>query len=610
MGHEWHLTQRLTRVLCIAALLLGAEAAQARIIHVSHEGAEDNPGTDEAPLRTISSALEAVGPGDTIRIHAGIWGEIITPTVSGEPDRPITLEGERGPDGEWLTVLDIGVPVTGWRPAPEIGEGVFKTAELDFVPYSMTLDGRQVLRMHDRRVMEPGIGFEYLALPSDAPVEEEVSHYVDELGFWDGIEVIYGAYEGVTYIRFRDKDDPTGMDLRAAPAGGGIRLEDVSHWTIRDIRITNAEDCVVIRGEDARHNTVEDCFLSNGHNRVVITAGAAHNTVRNNEMTLNYHGHDDPGAWGTRERTRHTATRCRIYRVFKYIQGPSSSDDRGVLVRGAGPGNEIAGNHIYSGLIGISLSDNRDTRVHHNTIHGMSSIGILTSQAGQRGSVDLHVHDNLVYDCNINFRLHHYNNTLPGERREYHYRNLSWQRPGLGTHVFVHWTAREMAKGADHPELYLYHNSFVGGRIGFSPSGWSVDAGGTPGIWLLNNVFAADTALGGASDFVTDPAMMGPVDHNLVIGSIAHGGAAWVGQHNAIVDGDTSRSFDAPLDFEPVAESPARNLGLDLSRPFEVMGHRSDALPGMEPGYFDGDAPDAGAVQFGRRTPSVLRLVH
>ncbi|MFP4249587.1 MAG: right-handed parallel beta-helix repeat-containing protein [Armatimonadota bacterium] len=591
-------------LLCIALLTCSVDATRAATLHVAKDGAAGDPGTAEQPLATIAEAVERAGPGDTIRVHEGRWSETIAPGVSGEADAPIVLEGERGPDGEWLTVLDIGVPVTGWEPAPEVGEGVFKTDDLGFVPYSMTLDGKQILRIFDRRMTPEGGGFDLLALPPDGPMDMEYGHLVEEQGFWDGIEVIYGAAEGMTYIRFRHGDDPTDMKLLAAPGGGGIRLQDVSHWTIRDIRISNAEDCVVIEGEDAHDNIVERCFLSNGHNRVVITAGAAHNSVRENEMTLNYFGYDDPGAWGAAEKTMHTSIRCRIYLAFKHIQGPNASDDRGVLIRRAGPGNEVAGNHIYAGLIGISLSDNSDTRVHRNVIHGMSSIGVLTSETAQRGSVDLRVHDNLVYDCNINFRLHHYNNCLPEARREYLYRNLSWQPEGLGSHIYVHWTSREMAEGAAHPELYLYHNTFAGGRTGFSPSGWSADDGGNQGIWLLNNIFSATTALAGSSTYMSDAAMMGPVDYNLIAGAINHGGAEWVGGHTMHLDEPGALwALEAMPDFELAEDSPARGLGLDLSRPFEVMGRRHDALPGMEPGYFDGDAPDAGALQFGEQAP-------
>lgn len=591
--------------ICIAGMLCCSQA-RAATIHVAKDGAAGNPGSEEQPLDTIAAAVERARPGDIIRVHAGTWRETVTPAVSGEPDAPIVLEGERGPDGEWRTVLDIGVPVTGWEPAPEVGEGVFRTDDLGFNPHSMTLDGRQILRMHDTRIMQPGTGLRYLALPPDAPVEEEYGHYVEGLGFWDGVEVIYGSLDGVTYIRFRDGDDPTGMDLRAAPAGGGIQLQDVGHWTIRDLRITNAEDCVVIEGEGAHDNTVERCFLSNGHNRVVITEGAAHNTVRDNEMTLNYHGFDDPGAWGAAEKSLYTATRCRVYRVFKTIQGPGGSDDHGVWVRRTGPGNEVAGNHIYAGLIGVSLADTPETSVHHNVIHGMSSIGVLTSEVARRGAVDLQVHDNLVYDCNINIRLHHYNNCLPDARREYHYRNLSWQREGMGSHIYVHWTSKEITEGCEPPSLYLYHNTFAGGLRGFVTSGWADDDGGNPGIWLLNNIIGGDIALYGSSPFMAGPEMMGPVDHNWIIGAINHGDAAWLGEHNVVAAAGPWPA-DAVPNFTLDEDSPARGIALDLSRPFEVMGRAHDALPGIRPGYFEGDAPDAGALQFGETAPVAPR---
>ena len=589
--------------LCLSCCTRPGHAA---VYHVSHDGAAGNPGTQEQPLLTIAAALELAGPGDTIRIGPGHWAETVAPTLSGEPDAPIVLEGERGPDGEWLTILDIGVPVSGWEPAPEVGAGVFKTSALGFAPYSMTLDGKQVLRIFDR-IMADERGFAMLALPTDAPPVDPYSGYVEEQGFWDGVEVAYGVRDDVTYLRFREGRDPSDADLRAAPAGGGIMLDGVARWTIRDMRFSNAQDCIVIQGENAQHNIVERCFLSNGHNRVVITGGAAHNVVRDNEMTLNYYGYDDPGAWGAAEKSMHTSIRCHVYRTFKTIQGPGSADDHGVLLRRTGPGNEVYGNHIYAGLIGVSVGQSPDTRVYRNVIHGMSSIGILTSEDAGRGPVDLQVYENLVYDCNINFRLHHYNNSLPGERREFHYRNLSWQPPGLGSHIYVHLTSKEMPEGRAHPELYLYHNSYIGGLRGFSPSGWATDADGLKGIWLLNNIFSASMSLAGSMVFMGDAAMMGPVDHNLAVGAINHGGAEWIGPNNVVIEEpEAIWPLDAMPDYELAADSPARGIGLDLSRQFEVMGRAHEALPGMEPGYFSGDAPDAGALQFGEKPPVEL----
>ncbi|MBD3291719.1 MAG: hypothetical protein GF393_02250, partial [Armatimonadia bacterium] len=325
------------------------------------------------------------------------------------------------------------------------------------------------------------------------------------------------------------------------------------------------------------------------------------------EMTLNYYGFDDPGAWGASEPTTHTSKRCRVYRTFKLIQGPGGSDDHGVWLRRCGAGNEVSGNHIYAGLIGVSVGDSTDVEVHHNVIHGMSSIGVLTSEDARRGAVDLRVHDNLIYDCNLNIRLHHYNNCLPDARREYFYRNVSWQRPGMGGHIFVHWTSKEITEGCEPPPLYLYHNTFAGGRRGFTTSGWADDDGGNPGIWLLNNIIGGDIALYGSSPFMAGPEMMGPVDHNWIIGPVNHGDAAWLGEHNVTAPEAPPWPADSIPDFALAEDSPARGIALDLSQPFEVMGRPHDALPGMQPGYFAGDAPDAGAVQFGEEVPVAPR---
>ena len=54
-------------------------------------------------------------------------------------------------------------------------------------------------------------------------------------------------------------------------------------------------------------------------------------------------------------------------------------------------------------------------------------------------------------------------------------------------------------------------------------------------------------------------------------------------------------------DFRLTENSPARKIGIDLSRPFRLNGVEHQPLPGMRPGYFSGDRPDAGAIQYGAR---------
>ena len=45
------------------------------------------------------------------------------------------------------------------------------------------------------------------------------------------------------------------------------------------------------------------------------------------------------------------------------------------------------------------------------------------------------------------------------------------------------------------------------------------------------------------------------------------------------------------------SDSPAYQSGIDLSKSFTLRNTTYAKLPGMEPGYFPGDAPNMGAVQ-------------
>lgn len=67
------------------------------IIHVAMTGDDANPGTEEAPLRTIDCAAGRAQPGDTVRVHEGEYREWVRPRVSGLSDRRrITFEAAPG----------------------------------------------------------------------------------------------------------------------------------------------------------------------------------------------------------------------------------------------------------------------------------------------------------------------------------------------------------------------------------------------------------------------------------------------------------------------------------------------------------------------------------
>lgn len=104
---------------CLA--LLAASNALARDLHVDGRNAvaeDTNPGTMEAPLRTISAAAALAEPGDTVRVHPGVYRESVTLTRSGAPGKPIVFRSEV-PREAVLCGSDV---VSGWQPA---GPGVW-----------------------------------------------------------------------------------------------------------------------------------------------------------------------------------------------------------------------------------------------------------------------------------------------------------------------------------------------------------------------------------------------------------------------------------------------------------------------------------------------------
>jgi hypothetical protein len=61
-------------------ILMGIAAfGHAAELHVAVSGKDDNPGTKDAPLRTIQRAADLAQPGDTITVHAGTYRERVNP---------------------------------------------------------------------------------------------------------------------------------------------------------------------------------------------------------------------------------------------------------------------------------------------------------------------------------------------------------------------------------------------------------------------------------------------------------------------------------------------------------------------------------------------------
>ena len=67
-----------------------------RTLYVSPDGRDDNPGTADAPFRTINAALWKAGPGDTVTVRGGVYTERIRFRSGGDEGKTITLRSSPG----------------------------------------------------------------------------------------------------------------------------------------------------------------------------------------------------------------------------------------------------------------------------------------------------------------------------------------------------------------------------------------------------------------------------------------------------------------------------------------------------------------------------------
>ena len=70
-----------------------------RHLYVAPRGSNSNPGTQNAPWRSIAKALSAARPGDTVVFRAGTYGArgtVATAETSGTAKAPITFKGQPG----------------------------------------------------------------------------------------------------------------------------------------------------------------------------------------------------------------------------------------------------------------------------------------------------------------------------------------------------------------------------------------------------------------------------------------------------------------------------------------------------------------------------------
>ena len=254
-----------------------------RVFHVALTGDDTFEGSEASPIRHIQTAAERAMPGDTVRVHAGIYRERIDPPRGGDsPERPITIEaagnGEavlcgsdvlnawtRGPDGLWHAKIPEHV-ISGVNPFATLIKGDwFRGMGRPHHTAMLFLDGEELLEAPSALGLEAYTWF--------AEVEQGVTRIRADFGEVDPnrhlVEattrptVFYPSRTGIDHVVVR------GLTLRHAATNWAPPTAEQpallgTHWSkgwvIEDNRITHSRCVGISLGKygDAHDNTSGD----------------------------------------------------------------------------------------------------------------------------------------------------------------------------------------------------------------------------------------------------------------------------------------------------------------------------------------------------------------
>jgi len=420
--------------LCLSLVLLAVGsppfAGMYFVDGAAPNASDDNPGSADAPWRTIARAGKAaeLQPGDTVRIRSGVYREHIEITVSGTEGAPITFEAEPGGVVVVKGSEIIQGPWTEPAKQPDVKE-----------PFPNAFTGVFQTQLTDDFFTDPRFTASY-ADPATRWVSQV---FVDDRKPLQriGLDPIYNndEYEKLTIVG-RDISDLSNDSFYFDPATQtlSVKLIGRPEWSLMEVGVRGftltAQEVhdVVIRGIDFRHNRqpggqwpmasisgcdrviVEDCSfaladfcgLGLGRSRdcVVRRCDLSHNGDTGlgmgecedcliEECTLNYNNYRrfSPGwhAGGMKcipNNKRCTIRHCEAaYNTLSDgIWFDSANEDIRIIENVAhhngscgifyeiNPGGGIiAGNLCYANQVrGIYISGSQNTWVVHNTVAG------------------------------------------------------------------------------------------------------------------------------------------------------------------------------------------------------------------------------------------------
>ena len=533
----------------VCALCCCAAAAHGREVTVT-------PGAPGEPV--LGRAVEAAEPGDVIHLRKGVYRETITITKS------VSVVGEEG------TVLDPSQPLhPDWGPAEDMGKGVYR-APVERHPRVLCIDGRIIPELNPEN---PGCSSEekgdwywrrLLAVGTPRTGFERIR------ALW-----VYRQDEKAMYVHLADDADPARLHWSASwEAVPIVSFKGAANAAVTGLTLAHGYRGVVFE-EGALHCALRDCTIGPWDAEgVFLRSGASDCLVEGNEIFRG--AYED---WVPHDTSR------ELYEIWQTHKLAGYWDRVGIDMVRLGAGNRIHANHVYETFDGIDLGDSeteslsiplydpdagRDTEIWENVIERTRDSGIELGA----GCINVRVHHNILRQTHGGLRF-----KLPRIGPVFIYRNLL-----IDGAPYNIWYSMD-----DSPaEGYVYHNTIIGGKAALA---WQLRRKtpiGTPNWHYLNNLVI------GTGGFFRPWRGETPVnftaDYNVVMGdSKPYPNDPTKDSHSRYVEAVPMAPGFPP---KPLPGSPAIDAGLDLSTYFH-----GKPLPGCEPGYFKGKAPDAGAYE-------------
>jgi hypothetical protein len=504
----------------------------------------------------IGPALDAAPPGSVIRLQKGIYREIVTIR------KPVSLRGDEG------AIVDPSLPFRSkWEPAGTFGPGVYR-ATVDRAPAALFLDGQVLAQVDPRRreALRDGPWHWKRLVASGTP--RTGFHMIR--GLW-----LYLREERAILVHLEDNADPSQRSWSAV-------------WTEEPVISIRKTGDVLVSGLTVAHGSsgvaitdgCQRCALTHcrigpwDRNGVMLRNGAAASLVENNEIFRGSYEDMTPQTVLTPQGV--LAISPDWYEIWRLHKETGFYDRVGISLTLSGSGNRLHANHVHDVFDGINLgegeietldapvsdpSHDRAAEIYDNLIERTADSGMEVGGP----AVDVRIHHNTLRRTHGGLRY-----KLPRIGPVFIYRNLLEEGS-----PFNIWYSMD----ASPAEGYVYHNTVVGGQVALLYHIWPKHHEiGAPHWHYLNNLFITR---GGA--FLTRDTRI-PVnftwDYNVVVGNnrpFPHDPAK-----------DRHSRYVGEVTLGP--GSPAAEAGLDLSTYFH-----GQPLPGCEPGYFKGKAPDAGA---------------